>query len=60
MQHAPKTLLKILSMAHLLPASDGILILENDVASSVCSQMLTIPRPSLNDMNSVFAKSLAG
>jgi tubulin delta len=49
----------LLTMSHLAQVSDGILLLENEQLDRVCTQMLKIESPSLDDLNGVIAQSIA-
>ena len=41
-----------------LQASDGVLLFENEVASTVCKKLLNMPSPSFDALNAIFAKAL--
>ncbi|EQC31617.1 hypothetical protein, variant [Saprolegnia diclina VS20] len=49
----------LLTMACLSESSDGILLLQNDMADRACQKLLTIPKPSLDQMNHVLANHIA-
>ncbi|OQR99149.1 tubulin/FtsZ family [Achlya hypogyna] len=49
----------LLTMACLSESSDGIFVLRNDVADKICQKLLTIPKPSLDQMNGVLANHIA-
>ena len=42
----------------LLQVSDGILVIENDQISQICSKLLNIKRPSFRNLNEVIATNL--
>lgn len=49
----------LLSLAHVLESTDAVLALQNDEAHDICQRRLGIARPSLQQLNSVLAASLA-
>ncbi|KAF0689748.1 Aste57867_18816 [Aphanomyces stellatus] len=49
----------LLTMACLSESSDGVLILENDMADQICQRLLAIPKPSFAQMNHVLANHIA-
>ncbi|KAH9109441.1 hypothetical protein LEN26_012856 [Aphanomyces euteiches] len=49
----------LLTMACLSESSDGIMILENDLADQICRRLLAISKPSFDAMNQVLANHMA-
>ncbi|KAF0709533.1 hypothetical protein AaE_012850, partial [Aphanomyces astaci] len=49
----------LLTMACLSESSDGVLIVENDLADQICRRLLAIPTPSLHQMNQVLTNHIA-
>ncbi|DAZ98348.1 TPA: hypothetical protein N0F65_007155 [Lagenidium giganteum] len=49
----------MLTMASLTSVADGVLVLQNDVASEICKKLLRMARPSFEHMNDVLATQLA-
>ncbi|KAG7226113.1 hypothetical protein INR49_018724 [Caranx melampygus] len=48
----------VLTLAHLYPLSDAILVHENDTVHRICSQLLNIKHISFSDVNRVIAHQL--
>jgi tubulin delta len=48
----------ILSLSSLLPASDGILVFENDILATICKSILNEKRSTLQSMNSIISHTL--
>ena len=48
----------VLTLSHLCKASDGVLVLENEVATNVCRRLLHVPSPSYRDLNGVIVRHL--
>lgn len=46
-------------MGSILTHSDGVVVIENDMAKQVCQSKLAIKLPSFSDMNSLIAHHLA-
>ncbi|RQM28010.1 hypothetical protein B5M09_007121 [Aphanomyces astaci] len=49
----------LLTMACLSESSDGVLIVENDLADQICRRLLAIPTPSFHQMNQVLTNHIA-
>jgi tubulin delta len=49
----------LLSVCQLCETSDALLFFENDHLNRVCNQLLSIPHPSFEDLNTVIASQLA-
>lgn len=49
----------VLTMARLTEVSHGIIVLQNDVANTMCKDMLRIKHPSLDALNDVLSTQLA-
>ncbi|OQR98291.1 tubulin/FtsZ family [Thraustotheca clavata] len=49
----------LLTMACLSESSNGVLILQNDMADQICQKLLSIPKPSFDQMNQVLANHIA-
>lgn len=48
-----------LSFSHLLEVSDGILVIDNELITRACTNLLYLSQPSFSDINSVIAQHLA-
>lgn len=48
----------ILSLSKIAEVSHGILLFENEVAHYICTNLMSIPHPSLNDINSAIINSI--
>jgi tubulin delta len=50
----------LLTLNGLTDASDGLLLLQNEVLHATCTKTLGIKRPGFEDLNAVAAAALAG